>query len=215
MNNGGPAITSLKTDFTGAVVAKWAKNTTFTGYEVQYAPSKSFTGAKSVKTAANSTVSKALTDVKAGTTYYVRIRGYKTVEGVNFYGPWGTAKSITTPKADLVRDFVARLYRVCLDREPEQGGLTWWVNRLKAKQETGGSCAWGFFNSTEFKNHKYNNSQFLDHAYLAFFNRVPDTSGKEWWLMQMKAGTSRKAVIEGFAASNEWKALCKKYGIKP
>ena len=32
----------------------------------------------------------------------------------------------------------------------------------------------------------------------------------------MKKGMTRKDVItKGFAVSNEWKALCRKYGIKP
>ena len=158
--------------------------------------------------------------LKAGTDYSIRYQfGTKagkvgvTVTGKGSYTGKVTASFVIT---DPVVSFAARLYRVCLDREPEKQGLTWWVSRLKAKQETGGSCAWGFFDSTEFKNHKYNNSAFLDHAYQAFFDRRADTAGKNWWLGEMKKGMTRKDVItKGFAVSNEWKALCRKYGIKP
>ena len=111
---------------------------------------------------------------------------------------------------------MARLYRVCLDREPEQQGHAWWVARFRAKQDTGGTCAWGFFDSTEFKNHKYSNSAFLDHAYMAFFDRKADAAGKRYWLGEMKKGMTREQVIlSGFAVSNEWKALCKAYRIRP
>ena len=117
---------------------------------------------------------------------------------------------------DPVVNFVTRLYQVCLDRDPEEAGLAWWVNRLKTHQERGGSCAWGFFDSTEFKNHKYGDSAFLDRAYKAFFDRKPDTAGKNYWLGEMQKGMSRKDVIlNGFAVSNEFKALCMAYSITP
>ena len=158
--------------------------------------------------------------LKAGTDYTVTYKNNKnvgtatvTITGTGNYT--GTAKA-TFKILDPVEEFVARLYRVCLDREPEAAGQAWWVARLKAKQETGGSCAWGFFDSTEFKNHNYGNAAFLDHAYLAFFDRKADAGGKNWWLGEMKKGVTRKQVIlNGFAVSNEWKALCKSYGIRP
>ena len=157
--------------------------------------------------------------LKAGTDYTVKYAQNTNVgtATVTFTGKGnyvGSAQA-TFKIMDPVEEFVARLYRVCLDREPEAQGHAWWVARLRAKQETGGSCAWGFFDSTEFKNHKYNNSAFLDHAYQAFFDRKADTAGKNYWLGEMKKGMSRKQVIAGFAASNEWAALCKTYGIKP
>ena len=158
--------------------------------------------------------------LKAGTDYTVKYAGNTnvgtatvTVTGKGNYT--GSVKA-TFKITDPVEEFVARLYRVCLDREPEAQGHAWWVARLKAKQETGGTCAWGFFDSTEFKNHKYSNSAFLDHAYQAFFGRKADAAGKKYWLNLMDRGLSRKNVImSGFAVSNEWKALCKTYGIKP
>ena len=115
-----------------------------------------------------------------------------TVTGKGNYT--GTVKA-TFKITDPVEEFVARLYRVCLDREPETAGHAWWVARLKAKQDTGGSCAWGFFDSTEFKNHHYSTSAFLNHAYAAFFDRKPDAAGKKYWLGEMKKGLSREQVI--------------------
>ena len=158
--------------------------------------------------------------LKAGTDYTVKYAkntnvGTATVTFTgkgNYVGSAQAAFKIMDP----VEEFVARLYRVCLDREPEAQGHAWWVARLRAKQETGGSCAWGFFDSTEFKNHKYNNAAFLDHAYKAFFDRKADAAGKAWWLGEMAKGMTREQVIRnGFAVSNEWKALCKAYQIRP
>ena len=176
----------------------------YTGKAVTPEPVVKFQG-KTLKKGTDYTVTYS-NNVKIGTATV-------TVSG---RGNYSGSRSATFRISDLVKDFVSRLYRICLDREPETAGLTWWVDRLKKKIETGGSCAWGFFDSTEFKNHKYSDSAFLDRAYKAFFNRSPDTAGKNYWLNEMKKGMSRKDVItKGFALSNEWKALCKKYGIKP
>ena len=158
--------------------------------------------------------------LKAGTDYTVKYAQNVSVgtATVTFTGKGNYAGSVKASFKiqDPVEEFVARLYRVCLDREPEAQGHAWWVARLRAKQETGGSCAWGFFDSTEFKNHKYSNSAFLDHAYAAFFDRKPDAAGKAYWLGEMKKGMTREQVIRsGFAVSNEWKALCRTYQIKP
>ena len=185
------------------------KDQTYTGKALTPAPAVKL-GTKTLKAGTDYTVSYK-NNTKAGTaTVTVTGKG-------NYTGKVTGSFTITEPEKpkDLVQEFVARLYRVCLDREPEAGGLAWWVERLKTKQETGGSCAWGFFDSTEFRNHRYGNSAFLDHAYKAFFDRRPDAAGKSYWLSEMKKGMTRKQVIAGFAASNEWKALCKQYGIKP
>ena len=158
--------------------------------------------------------------LKAGTDFTVSYKNNtrigKATVTITGKGNFTGKVTATFKIQDPVEAFVTRLYRVCLDRKPEAQGHAWWVARLRAKQETGGSCAWGFFNSTEFKNHKYSNGAFLDHAYKAFFDRKPDTAGKNYWLDQMKKGMTRERVIKsGFAVSNEWKALCKVYGIKP
>ena len=157
--------------------------------------------------------------LKAGTEYTVsyqnNIRVGTAAVKVTGKGNYTGTVSGSFKIKDSVTEFVSRLYRVCLDREPEPQGLAWWVQRLKSRAETGGSCAWGFFDSTEFKNHRYGNAAFLDHAYRAFFDRKPDAAGKAWWLAEMKKGRTRRQVIEGFAESKEFAALCKTYHIDP
>ena len=182
------------------------KEQTYTGKALTPAPTVKL-GTKTLKSGTDYTVSYK-NNTNAGTATV-------TVTGKGNYTGRVTGSFTITKPADPVKEFVARLYRVCLDREPEAAGHAWWVGRLKAKQETGGSCAWGFFDSTEFKNHKYGNAAFLDHAYLAFFDRRPDAGGKNYWLGEMKKGMTRKQVISGFAASNEWAALCRAYNIRP
>lgn len=86
-----------------AFKATWKKQATqTTGYEVQYSTSKKFTS-KTTKTAAVSsakTTSKTVSKLKAKTTYYVRVRTYKTVKisgkSTKLYSAWSSYKSVKT-----------------------------------------------------------------------------------------------------------------------
>ena len=67
-----------------------------TGYEIQYSTKKNFSGAKTKVIKSYKTSSVTLTGLKAKTTYYIRIRTYKTVDGVKYYSNWCTYKNIKT-----------------------------------------------------------------------------------------------------------------------
>lgn len=52
------------------------------------------------------------------------------------------------------REFVIRMYRTFLNREPDEEGLADWVNRLETGRETRDSLVYGFTRSKEFGNFK-------------------------------------------------------------
>lgn len=88
-------LTAGKKQFT----VKWSKQTKqTTGYEIQYSTSKKMKNAKIVTVTKNSTTSKTIKKLKASKTYYVRIRTYKTVDGVKIYSAWSSIKNIKTKK---------------------------------------------------------------------------------------------------------------------
>ena len=83
------------------VVAGTAKVTVsvvkaFTGYQLQYATKSNFSDAKTlgVSNGTAQTVVRNVSGLKKGTTYYVRIRGYKKSGNTISYGAWSTAKTI-------------------------------------------------------------------------------------------------------------------------
>lgn len=83
------------------VVAGTAKVTVsvvkaFSGYQLQYATKSNFSDAKTlgVSNGTTQTVVRNVSDLKKGTTYYVRIRGYKKSGNTISYGAWSTAKTI-------------------------------------------------------------------------------------------------------------------------
>lgn len=113
-----------------------------------------------------------------------------------------------------VNCFVARMYRICLDRLPDQAGQSGWVQKLMNGSTTGASCARGFVMSTEFANKKLSNADFVAYMYRAFFGREADQAGLEGWVTQLERGASRETVFNGFVNSTEFSNLCSTYGIK-
>ena len=66
-----------------------------TGFQVRYATTKKFKSGtyKTVTLTSKSATSKVLTKLKAGKTYYVKVRAYKTVDGKKIYSSWSKVKS--------------------------------------------------------------------------------------------------------------------------
>lgn len=88
-------LTASKKAFT----VKWKKQSSqTTGYQLQYATNSKFSKAKTVTISRNSTTSKKISKLSARKKYYVRVRTYKTVNGVKYYSAWSKAESVTTKK---------------------------------------------------------------------------------------------------------------------
>lgn len=93
-----PKATTLKSvaSASKAFTAKWAKQAGVTGYQVQYSTNAKFTGAavKGIKGAGK--LSLKVSNLKAGTKYYVRVRTFKTIGGKNYFSTWSAAKAVKT-----------------------------------------------------------------------------------------------------------------------
>ena len=83
-------LTSLKTK---QLKVTYGKVSGVTGYQISYSTSAKFTK-KTTKTAASKTTSKTVSKLTKGKTYYVRVRTYKTIKGVNYYSGWSNVKKI-------------------------------------------------------------------------------------------------------------------------
>ena len=93
-----PSISSLKNSSSKKMTVKWGKNTKAAGFEIQYGLKSSFSGASKVTVKSGSTVSKTISGLTKGKTYYVRIRSYKTVSGKKYYSAWSSVKSVKISK---------------------------------------------------------------------------------------------------------------------
>ena len=90
-----PVKTTVKSLTAGKKSLKIAitkKSTQVTGYQIQYATNKSFKSAKLKNVTSYKTTIVTLSKLSAKKTYYVRVRTYKTVNGVKYYSGWSVAK---------------------------------------------------------------------------------------------------------------------------
>ena len=120
-----------------------------------------------------------------------------------------------------VTAFVKRFYKEVLGRsqadiDADTAGINNWTKALSSGSQSGAEVAYGFVNSTEFKNRDLNNDQFVKTMYKAFFDREPDDTGYANWYTSLQNGSkTRLQVFEGFVKSGEFKTLCANYGIDP
>lgn len=112
-----------------------------------------------------------------------------------------------------VNDFVSRFYTFCLNRQPDAGGLNYWVNALTTGQQSGADVSKNFIISSEFIARNVSDSTFLDIMYNTFFNRTSDSSGKAYWQGQLDTGMSRLFILSNFVNSPEFNSVCSGYGI--
>ena len=114
-----------------------------------------------------------------------------------------------------VNCFVARLYKVCLNRLPDMGGQAGWVLQLMEGKVTGTSLSFGFVFSPEFMGQGMTNEEFVAYMYRAFFGREPDIEGFNSWVTKLNKGASYEEVFLGFSGSAEFYNLCSSFGITP
>ena len=96
---GRPVISSASNTASGKITVKWGKNAKATGYYIQYSLDKTFeSDAKLVNITNVSTVSKVISGLTKGKTYYVRVRTYKTVDGTKIWSAWSLTKTIKISK---------------------------------------------------------------------------------------------------------------------
>jgi len=79
------------------LTVKWTGSSLFTGYQVQVATDAKFTqNVQTVTVDKASTYETTVKNLKAKTTYYVRVRSYHVFEGTTYYGQWSNVLNGTT-----------------------------------------------------------------------------------------------------------------------
>ena len=112
-----------------------------------------------------------------------------------------------------IKEFVTRLYINFLKREPDENGLTDWVDALHSGRGTGAKVVSGFVLSPEYKANSLSNEEYITALYRIIFGREPDDMGLNSWIAVMENGCTNKKVLSGFINSNEFENLCRDLGI--
>lgn len=99
---------------------------------------------------------------------------------------------------------VARLYWSFFHRDPDLGGLTYWVNK-HAKGVKLDKIAASFASSSEFKTHygSLDDTAFVKLVYQNVLLRQPDAAGLAHWVAKLQGGESRGGVMVDFSESSE------------
>lgn len=87
-------ISSVKSPSYKRLKVSWKKDSTVSGYQIQYSTYKNFSSNKKLITVSKSNTSKTIKTSQSGKTYYVRLRAYKTIDGKKVYGSWSKVKSV-------------------------------------------------------------------------------------------------------------------------
>ena len=91
-------LSSVSNSASKKMKVTWKKNTSVTGYQIQYSLKSSFASPKTVTISKNSQIATTISNLMKGKKYYVRIRSYKTVSGKKYYSAWSAAKATTIKK---------------------------------------------------------------------------------------------------------------------
>lgn len=121
---------------------------------------------------------------------------------------------VSEEQKKLIRDFVVRMYRYGLGREPEAEGLDFWSERFINGEATSAEIVSGMILGDEFANRNLSDQQFVNVLYKVFMDRDADSSGRQYWLNAMSSGVTRRGVCLGLFNSGEFTNICKQYGIE-
>ena len=93
-----PAWRSLTNPSARAMTVKYGRASGATGYQIQYATSSTFKGAKTANIAGAKNVTKTVKGLAKNKRYYVRVRSYRKSGRVTYYSAWSTTKNVVIKK---------------------------------------------------------------------------------------------------------------------
>ena len=113
-----------------------------------------------------------------------------------------------------IANFVTRLYKDVLNREPEKEGIDYWTLNLGTFVMTPKEVANRFFDSEEFKDKDTNNIEYVDVLYRTCMGREGEPEGKKYWLDGLEEEKfNRNFVLSYFLECPEFQEIMKTSGI--
>ena len=98
--------------------------------------------------------------------------------------PLGTFKTVideNRPKGD-VAEFVRRVYKIALGREPENEGWNFWIEKLQSKELSATEfIAENLMTQPEFVDRELTKSKFVSTMYTLIVDRESEEEGQKYW----------------------------------
>jgi hypothetical protein len=118
----------------------------------------------------------------------------------------------TTPEGKI-KAFVKRCYKLILNRDADQAGLTAWSDALEARTAPAAQIIDGFVRSPEYINRRLTDGESVDILYRTMLDRAADADGKAGWVTALSKGYTLQHIINGFCGSAEFTNICNNFGI--
>ena len=98
---------------------------------------------------------------------------------------------------------MAQQYQDFFGRAGGPAGISFWANQINGGSLTRAQVIDAFYAASEFQ------GEFLPIArlYFAYFKRIPNFDGIEFWINQLKAGTSLASISQSFDLSSEFQNI--------
>ena len=122
---------------------------------------------------------------------------------------WHTARCEFAEGDEATRNAVARLYRAFFLRQPDQGGLDYWVTKYRSHELCLSEIAEYFAASEEFvaAYGSLDIPNFVRRVYLNVLGREPDPDGYNHWAVRLTYGGLRRGeMMAFFSESPEFRA---------
>ena len=141
-----------------------------------------------------------LTGLSAGQRYFIAVTAYNEFGESGYSNEVnGVAPTSQTPLNNTT-EFVKQQYRDFLNREADSVGLQYWVDVLNSGTMTKAQVIDSFLGSQEFEG----TIAPIVRLYFAYFLRIPDYVGLQYWVSEYSNGRPLGSISEYFAASNEF-----------
>jgi len=103
---------------------------------------------------------------------------------------------------------IARLYSAVLGRNPDNDGLTYWLNDMNTNGSTIQSISGGFAGSDEYlaRFGAQSDADFINQLYNNILSRDADQAGYDYWMSEISNSGDRTGMIVSFSNSDEYEA---------
>lgn len=115
--------------------------------------------------------------------------------------------------SDSIAKFISELYIKVLRRECSNVERRNWHDGMNNSGEGCAEIAYYFVFSDEYINRNVDNAGYIKMLYRALLDREPTDDEVAGWNSALEAGYSRENIYQQFTLSDEFKALCGRYGL--
>ncbi len=108
---------------------------------------------------------------------------------------------------EKIRAFVEHCYVAVFGREGDEEGIRNYTRAILDGKKTPKKVAYEFIFSSEFQSKLPGNEDFIRILYKLYFDREPGAEELAGWVTMLEDGASLEEIVNGFAASDEFKAI--------